>query len=191
MIIIGIQGIKGSFSEEAALKFASKHNIHDYKLEYLVSTENVLEALEHQKCEFGIFAIENSTGGVVMESIHALAKHRCHINEMFSILVQQNLLAKPNVTVGMITEVHSHRQALRQCKEYLKKNFPKAKLVDSPDTALCAEQLKTGALPETTAVVANKACAKLYDLQLLDTNINDLKDNQTLFIAATPLEATS
>ena len=37
MISIGIQGAKGSFSEEAAIRFADNHGIKDFNIKYLIS----------------------------------------------------------------------------------------------------------------------------------------------------------
>ena len=67
--------------------------------------------------------MENAQGGVVIESVKALAKYRCEILEMFHIPVDQNLLGVPGLNLGDITEIHSHQQALRQCKDYLSNHF--------------------------------------------------------------------
>ena len=40
---IGIQGIEGSFSEEAAKSYCQKFGISDFELAYLVSSMNELE----------------------------------------------------------------------------------------------------------------------------------------------------
>ena len=74
---IGLQGGKGSFSEEAAELFAKNHGLENFILEYLISSENVLASLENNKIDFGILAMENAQGGVVIESVNALAGHRC------------------------------------------------------------------------------------------------------------------
>ena len=79
---IGIQGGKGSFSEEAAKVFAKNHGVEDYVIEYLISTEGVLAGIESDEVSYGVFAMENAQGGVVIESVEALAEHRCHIVEM-------------------------------------------------------------------------------------------------------------
>ena len=42
-MIIGIQGIEGSFSEEAAKSYCKKFNIENFSIEYLVSSMNVLD----------------------------------------------------------------------------------------------------------------------------------------------------
>ena len=188
MLRIGIQGDIGSFSEEAANIFAKKHHIDDYEIEYLISSENVLAAVESEKVDRGIFAIENSQGGVVIESIEALAKHRCDIIEMFQILIQQNMLVLPGTKTEQIKSIHSHQQALRQCREYLAKHFDHYPQVEETDTAKSARDLKAGELPKTAAVIANKACAELYGLEILQESIQDMQENLTLFVTIKTLK---
>ncbi len=90
MKIIGIQGGKGSFSEQAAHEFAHNHGLEGASIEYLISSEAVLAGVESGETDYGIFAMENAQGGVVIESVEALAKYRCDIIEMFHIPVDQN-----------------------------------------------------------------------------------------------------
>nr|WP_259411805.1 prephenate dehydratase domain-containing protein [Coxiella burnetii] len=51
---IGIQGTKGSFSEIAAQEFAKTQHIDDFAVKYLISSENVLRAIENKEIDFGI-----------------------------------------------------------------------------------------------------------------------------------------
>ena len=179
---IGIQGAVGSFSEEASNKFMKDHGLEDVTIEYLISSKEVLQSVENQKVEYGIFAMENAQGGVVIESVEALALHKCKIIEMFYMPIEQNLLALDGINIGDITEIHSHQQALRQCKDYLIENFWSRPLIEADDTAESARRLSEGKLSETAAVIANKACAELYNLKIIERSIHDLKHNLTLFI---------
>ena len=185
MISIGIQGAKGSFSEEAAIRFAENHGIKEYKIKYLISSESVLSNVENSGIDYGIFAMENAQGGVVIESVEALANHRCKIIEMFQIPIEQNLLGLKGINIGDITQIHSHQQALRQCKNYLSDNFWTRPLIEEDDTAEAARRLSEKKLPETAAVIANRSCAELYGLEILQESIHDLKHNLTLFIGIT------
>lgn len=182
MTTVGIQGAKGSFCDEAAGIFAENHGIKDRKVEYLITSERVLKAVEEGRTDYGIFAMENAQGGVVIESVEALARHRCEIVEMFYIPISQNLLARRGVLIGDVTEIHSHQQALRQCRDYLSEHFWTRPLIEEDDTAEAARRLKEGKLSKTAAVVAPKACADLYGLVLLQEDIHDLKNNLTLFV---------
>ena len=185
---IGIQGGRGSFSEEAAKKFAVNHGIQDAEIIYLISSKAVLEGVESGKVRYGVFAMENAQGGVVIESVEAMAEYRCRILEMFNIPVSQNLLAKEDINIGDITEIHSHQQALRQCKDYLAQHFWTRPLIEADDTAESARRLSQNKLPKTAAVVGSKNCAALYGLNILEKDIHDLKHNLTLFISVEKLK---
>lgn len=183
--MIGISGAKGSFSEEAARYFLQKFSDSTADLRYLVSVENVLATLEKGDIDLGIFPIENSNGGIVIEAVYAMAKHLFGIEKMFEIDVHHNLLVYPGVNPDEITAIASHDQALKQCRMYLKRKWPTVEVRAYPDTAKAAEDLGKGVLPKTTAVIAPRACAKLYGLDIIEESIQDLKFNYTTFIAAT------
>ena len=187
MMTIGIQGGKGSFSEQAAHEFAKNHGVESAEIVYQISSEHVLEGVENGETNYGIFAMENAQGGVVIESVEALAKFRCEIIEMFHIPITQNLLGLAGTHVGDVTEIHSHQQALRQCKDYLSEHFWTRPLIEDDDTAEAARRLSEGKLPKTAGVIANKACADLYGLEILQESIHDLKHNLTLFLGVKKL----
>ncbi len=181
---IGISGAKGSFSEEAARAYATKNHVRKFSLEYLISVENVLSELEKGDIELGIFPIENSNGGIVLEAVHAMAKHRFAVKKIFEIDVHQNLLVKEGITADKVKVITSHDQAIKQCRMYLKRMWPKVKLREYVDTAKAAEDLAKGKLPKTTAVIASRVAANVYKLDVLEESIQDLKFNYTSFIAA-------
>ena len=178
-------GAKGSFSEEAGRAYAHRANLKSFSIAYLVSAENVLTHLEGGKIDIGIFPIENSNGGIVLEAVHAMAKHRFAIKKIFEIDVHQNLLVKKGVTADKVKIITSHEQAIKQCRMYLKRVWPKVKIKEYADTAKAAEDLAKGKLPKTTAVIASRAAAHVYKLDVLEESIQDLKFNYTSFIAAT------
>lgn len=181
---IGISGAKGSFSEEAAENYVRKNNITDYSLEYLVSVDKVLRALTNEEIELGIFPIENSNGGIVIEAVHAMSKYTFAIQNIFEIDVQHNLLAQKGTNIHDIKKITSHDQALKQCRMYLKRKWADTDIVEYADTAKAAKDLGEGRLSSDTAVISPKICAELYGLDILEEGIQDLKFNFTTFIAA-------
>lgn len=181
-------GAKGSFSEEAARKYIDIASITDSEFQYLVSAERVLSAIEAGESDIGIFPIENSNGGVVIEAVYAMARHRFSVEKLFEIDIHQNLLVFPGTTAGEITSITSHDQALKQCRMYLKRKWAGVELTEYADTAKAAEDLANGTLPKTTAVIASKAAATLYGLEILEESIQDLKFNYTNFVVATRLK---
>jgi prephenate dehydratase len=185
---IGVMGAKGSFSEEAGRTYAKKAGLRKFTLEYLVSAENVLTAVEDGSIDTGVFPIENSNGGIVIEAVHAMAKHRFRIKKMFEIDVHHNLLVKKGTTAEKVKTITSHDQAIKQCRMYLKRMWPKVKIKEYADTAKAAADLASGALPASTAVIASRAAADVYKLDILEESIQDLKFNYTSFIAAEKLD---
>ncbi len=181
---IGISGARGSFSEEAAGEYCRKEGIANPEIQYLVSVENVLAGLENGSIELGIFPIENSNGGIVIEAVYGMAKHNFTIQKLFEIDVHQCLLVAQGTNPDQITAITSHDQALKQCRMYLKRKWPGVDIAPYPDTAKAAKDLSEGILPKTTAVIAPKSCAALYGLELLEESIQDLKFNFTTFVAA-------
>ncbi len=184
MVTIGISGARGSFSEEAARTYAAKLGIKRFSLDCLVSAENVLAALEAGKIAVGIFPIENSNGGIVIEAVYAMAKHRFTIKKIFEIDVHHNLLVRRGTTADMVTMITSHDQALKQCRMYMRRKWTNVHMHEYADTAKAAEDLACGVLSEHTAVIASRTAAKLYGLDILEESIQDLKFNYTSFIAA-------
>ena len=151
---IGVMGAQGSFSEEAGRTYAMKEKLEKPELVYLVNAEMVLSALEAAEIDIAVFPIENSNGGIVIEAVYAMAKHRFDIKKLFEIDVRHNLLVKPGAHAGNITEITSHDQALKQCRMYLKRIWTGVEIREYPDTAKAAADLASGVLPPTTAVIA-------------------------------------
>jgi prephenate dehydratase len=79
-----------------------------------------------------------------------------------------------------IKEVHSHPMALLQCKEFFKE-YPQIKLVESVDTAETAKRIMEGQLTNIAAI-APKMAANLYDLDIIASEIQTIKNNATRFI---------
>lgn len=181
---IGVMGGVGSFSEEAGVLFAKNHHIDDYEMEYPISSENVLKQLDSQKIDIGIFPIENSTAGLVLESIIAASQYTFDIEEIFNLNVRHCLHVLPGVRKEDITKIMSHPQALKQCKGYLQKEFPDAELIEATDTAEGARVLEQSPDEKQLAVIAPKKAGELYHLETLEEGIQDLQENFTRFIAA-------
>ncbi len=184
---IGVMGARGSFSEKAGEEYIGQQSISKAEIVPLVSAEAVLAAIESGEIDRGIFPIENSNGGIVIEAVHAMAAHRFMVERMFEIDVHHMLLVKPGVTASHITTISSHDQALKQCRMYIKRIWPEADIVPYADTAKAAADLAGGVLSDTTAVIAPRRCAEMYGLEILEESIQDLKFNYTTFVVATNL----
>ncbi len=182
----GIQGGIGSFNEQALQKYFKEKNIQKHKVQYLYTTKKVLKNLNEGAINFGLFAITNSTGGIVEESIKALAKYPVTIIYDFEIPIQHFLMKRKDVDTKEIKGIMAHPQVFAQCKDTLNSKFKKYKLIsgkgDLVDTAKAAEYLASGKLPKTTAILGPIILSKMYNLEIIAENLQDKKDNLTRFL---------
>ena len=181
-IIIGIMGDKGSYTEIACREYCESHGINKYKIKYLVSSKPVLKALYDGKIDYGILAIQNAQGGLVLETINSLSEFNVKIHEIFQNVVNHCLITTPGTK--KITQIASHPQALKQCKDTLQKEYPDAKIIEYVDTARAAKDLSESKFPKGSAVLAPKSALDYYDnLEILREGMQDLgKNNITDFI---------
>ena len=185
-VTIGIQGGPGSFNEEAILYNLKRNNITKYEIVYLHTSENVLRALHEGSIDQGQFAIHNSVGGMVTESVQAMAKYKFAIVEEYAIKIAHALMIKKGTTFHHIDTIMTHPQVLAQCKETLFQKYPNLKQTSGEgeliDHALVAEGLSRGTIPSNIATMGSKVLAKLYDLHIVEDNLQDLKENYTSFL---------
>jgi len=185
-LTIGIQGGKGSFNEEAIQYYLKRNGVKDYKIEYLHTTKNVLRALHEGDIDQGLFATHNSVGGIVMESVEAMAQYKFSIIEEFAIIISHALMIRKDAKLQDITTIMSHPQVFAQCKSTLEQKYPHLKKTSGEgeliDHALVAKQLSEGKLEKNTAVMGSKILADIYDLTVVEDNLQDLKENYTSFL---------
>ena len=185
-LVVGIQGGRGSFNEEAATYYVRRSGIESYEFRYLYTTQNVLQALHEGQVDRGQFAIHNSTGGIVEESIEAMAKHKFRIVEQFAIKIAHALMIRPEMTLENVDTVMTHPQVLRQCKRSLAEKYSRLKLTSGEgeliDHANVAQHLSEGTLPGNIATMGSKVLAELYGLKIVEDNLQDLQENYTSFL---------
>jgi prephenate dehydrogenase len=185
-ITIGIQGGKGSFNEEAVSYYVKRVDIQNYDLKYLYTTERVLASLHAGEIDRGQFAIHNSIGGIVGESIEAMAHYKFTIVEEFAIKIAHALMIRPDTEYSQITTIMTHPQVLAQCKSTLAQKYPHLKQTSGQgelvDHANVAKQLAAGKLPKDVAVMGSKVLAELYGLKIVEDNLQDAQENYTSFL---------
>ncbi len=185
-LTIGIQGGKGSFNEEAVQFYLKKAGITKYKIKYLYTSENVLKALHSGDIDRGQFAIHNSVGGIVGESVEAMANYNFKIIEEFSIKISHALMIQKDAKFSDITTIMTHPQVLAQCKKTLIEKYPNLKQIsgekDLIDHAMVARRMSEGKLSKNIATMGSKVLAEIYNLQIIEDNLQDAKENYTSFL---------
>lgn len=173
---IAIQGIQGSNHHQVVREyFGEEHSL----LECLTFHELVDQLLQ-KKADQGIMAIENSIAGSIIPNYALVYQNNLHIIGEHYLNIHHHLMALPGQTLGDIREVRSHPMALLQCREYLKTQSH-IKMVEDFDTAETARQIQQNQW-KGIAAIAPKVAAELYDLEILSSDIQTIKNNATRFI---------
>jgi prephenate dehydratase len=190
-ITIGIQGGKGSFNEIAAEQFINKQKINNSKIKFLFTTKRVLAKLSRGEIDLGVFAIANSRGGLVDESLAEIGKFEFQIRERIVLPIQHHLMKRSDIALNKIHQVMAHDQVFKQCANTLAKKYPQMRLIQGKgnlvDTAKAAEALSLGRLSKSTAILGNKKLADLFGLEIVDNNLQDDPDNRTTFMVVSRL----
>lgn len=173
---IAIQGYAGSFHHEAAQKFFG----NDIEIVPCATFRELFRKTESDPEIAGaVMAIENSIAGSILPNYSLLQHSHLKVTGEVYLLINLNLLALPEVTIKDIREVHSHPMALLQCTDYLDAHH--WKLVESEDTALSAKLINDNKRTHTAAI-ASALAAQLYNLQILEPNIQTEQFNYTRFL---------
>jgi prephenate dehydrogenase/prephenate dehydratase len=185
-LVVGIQGGRGSFNEEATRHYMSRTPDIPFELVYLHTTDGVLRALHQGTVDRGQFAIHNSIGGRVGESVTAMARYRFDIVDEFAIVIAHCLMMAAGGDAAAIDTVMTHPQVLGQCQATLRARYPSLRQTsgegDLIDHAKVAELLGQGALPRNIATMGSRVLAHIHGLAIIEDNLQDLDNNLTSFL---------
>lgn len=172
---VACQGVEGAYSLKAAEKLFACPEVNFYK-----KFEDVFAAIESGDCRYGILPIENSTAGSVTQIYDLMSCHRFYIVRALRLKVDHCLLVKPGTKREDIREITSHQQALSQCAGYIA-DMQGVKPTPCANTAKAAEAVRNTERRDLAAI-ANRDCAAIYGLEVLEEAIQDNGNNYTRFI---------
>jgi prephenate dehydrogenase len=185
-ITFGIQGGPASFNEQAIYDYIKRHHVQNFKIKYLYTSEKVLKDLHAGDIDFGIFAMHNSVGGIVTESVEAIAKYKFRIVEEFAIKISHHLMKLPHVSIDKIDTIMAHDQVFKQCVSTLKSKYSHLKQEtgkgDYMDGATLAKAVANGKFRQDIFMLGNKMIADLYGFEVVAENLQDDKENFTSFL---------
>lgn len=174
---VAIQGIIGSFHEEAALRYFNE----DVEIVECKTFTNVCEEIDSDRVSHAVMAIENSIAGSLLKNYQLIRDYHLRIIGEIYLHIQQNLLVNPGTKPGDITDIYSHPVAFEQCIEYIEKYYPNAERHENVDTAAAAKLISEKQL-KNSAAIGNLRTADLYHLTALETRIETNKKNYTRFL---------
>ena len=167
------QGIPGSYSESCI-----KEN---YPNSETIPCRTFQDAFELAKSNKEIKALvpeqNQLIGSINIETL--VLKYRMNIFAEHFYPINHCLLAIKGTNIDKIKDVYSHTAALSQTNAFIKKNkFNEHVMADTAGSALFISNLKD----TTKAAIASERSAKIYNLQVLNNNIQDEKTNFTRFL---------
>jgi chorismate mutase / prephenate dehydratase len=138
----------------------------------------VFEEVNRRHVQFGLVPLENSTDGRIADTLEMFVRNLglLKIRAEVRLRVHHCLLARGEW--GQVQRVYSKAQVLSQCRNWLGKNLPQAKLVEVISSAAAAELAQR---EEIGAAVASRPAAEAYNLNVLAGNIEDQPHNSTRF----------
>lgn len=183
---IGIQGGRGSFNEEAVLTYLQHNKISNCHIKHLHTTENVLRELQEGTIEQGQFAVHNTLGGIVHESIRAMGKYSYTLIGDYTLQIEHALMIHPDAKMADVDTIMAHPQVFAQCETKLAEKYKHLVQVvgegELVDHAKVAQHLSEKKLPANVAVMGSRVLAQVYGLKIVEEGLQDKKDNFTTFL---------
>ena len=173
-IKIAIQGELGAYSH-----IAVENLYQDAEIKTCSTFEETFKQAYNDPAYKIVIPIENSLAGRVADIHYLLPKYKLQIHGEHFQPVEHNLLCKKEASIDDIRYVRSHAQAIGQCQNLIIKK--KLKSIISADTAGSAKDLAEGD-DKSIAAIASGLSAKIYNLKILEKNIEDEKGNVTRFL---------
>lgn len=171
---VAFLGPVATFTHEACMQhfglsgmFVPKNDISD-----------VFNDVEAGRADFGVVPIENTAEGVVSHTLDMFVSSELKI--CAEILLEVSLaLLNSSGELSDAETVCSHPHAIAQCRNWLKGHLPDATLQEVSSTAMAA---KLASDDPRKAAIASVAAANLYDLNVIEKNIQDNPSNFTRFL---------
>ena len=171
---IAFQGELGAYSHLACIEAAPDHNPVACR-----TFESAMEQVNASECHLAMIPIENSVAGRVADIHYLLGGYDLKIYSEHFQEINHQLMVKPGASLDTIKNVRSHSMAIGQCHAAIKKY--NLDVIIMADTAGSAKFISEQGTMEDSAIASSLA-ADTYGLDIVDTNIQDMKSNTTRFL---------
>jgi prephenate dehydratase len=173
---IAIQGAEGSNHHKVARDFYGA----SIQLKECMSFDALVASLLDNSAHLGVMAIENTIAGSIIPNYALIDANNLQIIGEKYLNIHHHLMALKGQSITDIKEVWSHPMALLQCKEFFKK-YTHIKLVEDVDTAEVAKRISQQNL-RGIAAIAPKIAAEIFNLGIIEDDIQTIKENATRFV---------
>lgn len=177
---LGVLGPQYTNSDFAADHYQKLEHISCIKI-YFPTISAIFEAVEKSEVQKGIVPLENNLAGPIAETSQQILKRAVSIKLKFSFSIHYAMVVLPGAIAKNIETIASHEQALKQCHNYLEKNFPKAIKKNCLSTIAALQKIFEEKDKHCAGIIPSEA-AKIFKVKILKEGIESDKKNQTIFI---------
>ncbi|MDA9748537.1 prephenate dehydratase [Pelagibacteraceae bacterium] len=168
------QGVNGAYSEQAGKK------LYPSAKSLPCSTfEEMFEQVRVGKVDAAMVPIENSLAGRVADTQRLIPDSNLKITSEYFLEINHNLLGIKGSNINDIKRIHSHEQGIAQCRNKIIKL--KKEMIVEADTAGSAKMISELNNIEDAAI-ASELAANIYNLDIIEENFQDSKNNVTRFL---------
>jgi chorismate mutase/prephenate dehydratase len=172
---VAIQGIKGSYSEQATHVLFG----NDAAIRECMTFDETFNWVIGGAVKYAVVPVSNTIVGEISSSVSLLRQSGLPVINQVRIRVQHVLAGTPDAEFENVSAVRSHIEALKQCKNFLNAN-PQLEQVGGADTASSIRRVVSEGDPSRSAIGSRRA-AELYGAKILKEDIADDIDNWTTF----------
>jgi chorismate mutase/prephenate dehydratase len=139
---------------------------------------DVFLEVEKERCDFGVVPVENSIEGSVNYTLDLFLESSLKICAEKYLTISHDLLSKSK-KLDEIKVVYSHPQPIAQCRGWLRKNIPNARIEECRSTSFAAQKVVD---IHDAAAISSSEAARIYNLNVIASRIEDHPNNTTRFL---------
>lgn len=174
-------GTSGSFTEMAKDFFCAKYDLKGYQMPFRTIDE-IIKYVDTDEEAVGVIPVENAKEGIVRQTTDNLITSGSELHILAeTILPSNNCLLSKNSEIYNISGLIAPSPAIAKCSDYIQNELPlHLNVINTSSIEESARLLNSYNL--TYAIIGTEKTAEIYNLNILNPNINNDKNNQTKFI---------
>lgn len=172
---VAIQGTRGSYSEEAAVRlFGTAATIHGFS-----SFFETFQALLVKSVDYAVVPLRNTVVGEIRSAADYFGRTDLEIVDELPLPIRHALVGTRDAHLPDLRTARSHVEALRQCAGFFR-THPLIRPVTGADTAAGIRQIIAENISRNAAIGSPRA-ARLYGGKILLEDVADGRENRTTF----------
>lgn len=170
---VAFLGPEATFTHLAAIKKFGRAT----QFAPLPTIPEVFIEVEKGKHQLGVVPIENSTEGVVNDTLDLFVDTKLKVCGEIYLEISHDLVSQTGQRQD-IEIIYTHPHAYAQCRHWLRHHLPDIPVMEVRSTGVAAQK---AAQNPNSAAIASAFAASLYGLRVVERRIEDYRENSTHF----------